>query len=97
MADPAPLGIAAVACHVIAAFGLVDGCLALGALTHLEVHVVQEETSFAADLAAGLVVGIPALEACLEAARTDCTSIAAAARSADDLLTAWPRTPFELA
>ena len=91
---PAPLDVAAVACHVIAPRLFVDGRLALRALRHLTVHVVYDQPASSALPTSSVVVGIPALEARLEAACANCTPIATAARSTDNFFTAWPRTPL---
>ena len=54
---------------------------------------MDQEAARAFDLAIVLVIGVTALPAGLEAARADGSSVAAA-RFADHLFAAWPRTPL---
>ena len=93
--DPAPLLVAAVAGHVIAAGDFVDWGFAIRAFSDTRVHIVHNDFGVAGDLAGGLVPWVSALPARREAAHAECFPLAAAARPADRVLAAGACAPLE--
>jgi len=96
-ADPAPVTLAPVACHLVAAFYLFGGCRASWALRHCIEESIDLECCFSLiDLALAVVPLTRALEARFMASLTDDTVTTLAEGWLHDLLAAVRlRAPFE--
>ena len=93
--NPAPIFIAPVASHVIAAWYFVDWWATMRALCNARIYIVHHKPSFSWNLAGSLMVRISTLEASRETAWTDGSTLAAAARPTNYILAAGSCAPLK--